>query len=74
MALHGSVVELQVGGADHGTGTTGLINGTKAMQLEIAETSVRAVHKFPKQASQEVNREIRGISTPAVSSGSASSA
>ena len=48
MALHGSVVELQVGGADHGTGTTGLINGTKAMQLEIAETSVRAVHKFPK--------------------------
>ena len=31
-----------------GTGTTGLINGTKAMQLEIAETSVGAVHKFPK--------------------------
>ena len=48
MALHGSVVELHVGGADLGTGTTGLINGTKAMQLEIAETSVRAVHKFPK--------------------------
>ena len=48
MALHGSVVELQVGRADLGTGTTGLINGTKAMQLEIVETSVRAVHKFPK--------------------------
>ena len=48
MVLHGSVVELHVGGADPGTGTTGLINGTKAMQLEIAETSVGAVHKFPK--------------------------
>ena len=48
MGLHGSVVELHVGGADLRTGTTGLINGTKAMQLEIAETSVRAVHKFPK--------------------------
>jgi len=48
MALHGSVVELHVGGADLETGTTGLINGTKAMQLEIVETSVRAVHKFPK--------------------------
>ena len=48
MALHGIVVDLQVGGADLGTGTTGLFNGTKAMQLEIAETSVRAVHKFPK--------------------------
>jgi len=45
MALHGRFVELQVGGAELGTGTTGLI---KAMQLEIAETSVRAVHKFPK--------------------------
>ena len=43
MALHGSVVELHVGGADPGTGTTGLISGSKAMQLEIAETSVRSV-------------------------------
>ena len=41
-------VELHVGGADPGTGTTGLINGSKARQLEIAETSVKAVHKFPK--------------------------
>ena len=47
MALHGSVVELHVGGADSGTGTTGLISGSKEMQLEIAETSVGAVHKFP---------------------------
>ena len=47
MGLHGSVVELHVGGGK-GTGTTGLINGTKAMQLEIAETLVRAVHKLPK--------------------------
>ena len=43
MVLHGSVVELHVGGADPGTGTTGLFNGSKAMQLEIAETLVRSV-------------------------------
>ena len=48
MALHGSVVELHVGGADPGTRTTGLISGSKAMQLEIAETLVGAGHKFPK--------------------------
>ena len=37
MTLHGSVVELHVGGADQ-----------QAMQLKIAETSVGARHKFPK--------------------------
>jgi len=46
--LHGSAVELHVGGADPGTGTTGLINGSKARQLEIAETSFGAGHEFPK--------------------------
>jgi len=42
MVLQGSVVELHVGGADPGTGTTGFINVSEARQLEIAETSDKA--------------------------------
>ncbi|XP_023324684.1 acidic leucine-rich nuclear phosphoprotein 32 family member A-like [Eurytemora carolleeae] len=57
MVLQGSVVELHVGGADPGTGTTGFINVSEARQLKIAETSDKARQDGKEEVEGEAEEE-----------------